>query len=117
MIYLKTFETHQDTFYSVVTDYDLNKLSDNIKISERVKSTIKSRSSLRTVVKPGDFVIEIENFKRVDQTNLKFTSLNIYEFPDEWFIVSEYSQRTLQYYKCDQLEGLLKLLEDLNIIE
>jgi len=63
MIYLKTFENHQDNFYKVATVYDLNKLSNNIKISERVKSTIKSRSSLRTVVKAGDFVIEIENSK------------------------------------------------------
>ena len=58
----------------------------------------------------------------------RFINMNIYELADEWFIVNckvayrpklhwNTPKDTTTYYKCDQLEGLLKLLEDLNIIE
>lgn len=58
----------------------------------------------------------------------RFINMNIYELVDEWFIVTckvayrpkshwNTPKDTTTYYKCDQLEGLLKLLEDLNIIK
>lgn len=36
--------------------------------------------------------------------------LYIYKLPDEWFFVSSLKEQ--KYYKCDQLQGLIKLLDN-----
>ena len=40
--------------------------------------------------------------------------LMIYKIPDEWFVLSAQSKqspRNLRHYKCDQMEGLIKLIK------
>ena len=46
--------------------------------------------------------------------------INIYKLDDEWYLVggnaffdSSYKYQKYQYYKCDQLDGLIKCLEDI----
>lgn len=40
------------------------------------------------------------------------TPIYIYELPDEWFLVGNVGDNNHQkYYKCDQLEGLIKCLQ------
>lgn len=34
----------------------------------------------------------------------------VYQYPDEWFILDDFSGK---YYLCDQLEGLIKCIEDI----
>ncbi len=43
-------------------------------------------------------------------------SITIYEIPDEWYLVKIHDTYTdlSNYYKCDQFEGLLKFLKDIN---
>lgn len=43
--------------------------------------------------------------------------LSISEYDDEWYLVSleSNSGRYIRYYKCDQLEGLIKFLEDFKL--
>jgi len=58
----------------------------------------------------------------------RLIDMEIHELPDEWFIVNckkQYRPKSywnspktnITCYKCDQLEGLLRLLQDLDIIE
>ena len=39
--------------------------------------------------------------------------LDIYKDQDEWFWVARDTPRELTFYKCDQLEGLIKCLKDI----
>jgi hypothetical protein len=43
----------------------------------------------------------------------------IYGFSDEWFLVKFEDCCSIEvvYYKCDQMEGLIRLLKDKNVIE
>lgn len=42
--------------------------------------------------------------------------INISEAVDDWFRVAILKDKRLQWYRCDQLEGLEKFLKDMNII-
>jgi hypothetical protein len=38
---------------------------------------------------------------------------HIYKFGDDWFLVDVSTFGNENYYKCDQLDGLIKLLKDI----
>lgn len=42
------------------------------------------------------------------------TKISIYKIQDEWFIVRISARRLDQLYKCDQFDGLIKLLKDIS---
>jgi hypothetical protein len=51
-------------------------------------------------------------FRMTLSTNGGDSSVSIYSLGDEWYFVSIYNDDIFNYYKCDQKEGLLKLISD-----
>jgi hypothetical protein len=114
MKYLKKFnESKSDEFYiktnGAVTELkDFSESNFNI-IKGRLKSNIKC-----------DFIKGLKDwFDHIKLADANFI-IKIFEADDEWFFVdvtyiSIHGHNT-QYYKCDQMDGLLKLLENLHTI-
>ena len=44
-----------------------------------------------------------------------YTSIQILKSNDEWYYVDYYFRGTYFYYKCDQLDGLIKLLDKISL--
>ena len=119
MKYLKKFNESSNEYYQIV-DYDewIDAIfSKIIHFEERYIDEIENR--LRTeykVIRPGANYIEIVHYK--------WNNYEICQAHDEWFYAREEVQDTMSnsygsitYYKCDQFDGLLKLLKDNNVIE
>lgn len=147
MIYLKTFENNQDCYHIITdrTFGLTNKISIRQKIKNLIINRgLKGQSSIiiklvKTKMGQSDGInkIEIDQTIRIsgdmapgeEHLSLdRFANIDIYESMDEWFLVSsKISYRpksywntpndTTLYYMCDQLDGLVKLLEDISIIE
>lgn len=57
----------------------------------------------------GPWQVFIESKPYYSATNI--TNI-VYKNSDEWFIVAMNTNLSPEYFKCDQLEGLLKLIEE-----
>lgn len=130
----------QEEFFNIFNKNTIVDIDSNIKdvIESRLKHksyvTIRSTSS-GFPYKPTPKRIEVETFITVtsgspDRTVgdlVKHQLSVIYALDDEWFLVANSTEfrgvnwnkpkNTYISYQCDQLEGLLKLLGNLNIIE
>ena len=135
----------QEEFFNIVNKNTIVDIDSNIKdvIESRLKHksyvTIRSTST-GFPYKPTPKRIEVETFITVKRLSyisgspdrtagdlVKHQLSVIYALDDEWFLVANSTKfrgenwnkpkNTYISYQCDQLEGLLKLLEDLNIIE
>ena len=136
----------EDNFYDMVMDgIDSSSQLEDIKVDyfEKLKG-YKTDMNIR-FDRSSRISSLIEKFVRIisiDSTSIKFRSqgerlkelekrphlgycFEIYGFTDEWFLVyfeDNVSRATFSdprlpiYYKCDQFEGLIKLLKDKNII-
>lgn len=62
----------------------------------------------QTVYYTGD--LHKNGIKYSRSNTSEFKDLYIYKYTDEWFLVNA---RDGKYYKCDQLEGLITLLNDI----
>lgn len=94
--------------------------------------TISDGYPFRNIPRRLDIEVEIpiSGEMPISQSHLKLSKLHrieIISLPDEWFIVSDFihyvnkkfwnaPKDNTYYYKCDQIDGLLKLLEDEGII-
>lgn len=94
--------------------------------------TISDGYPLRNITRRLDMEVEIpiSGEMPINQSHLKLSKLHkiqIVSLPDEWFIVSDFihyfnrkfwsaPKDDTYYYKCDQIDGLLKLLENEGII-
>jgi hypothetical protein len=133
MKYLKLFEnygedlyssTDQETFDSIGFDSECK----NIKFSVDLKQQIVDKlNSDWLIVDPSKDLKHMSGPKLSDSCELVFykndgSKLFIYYSEDEWYYCEYYnvnSESILHrylYYKCDQMEGLTQLLEDLEII-
>jgi hypothetical protein len=123
MKYLKLFEDHND-YYTQISEDEFN--SEEViqcDIDSRYVSIIKSQ-----IKKEFDLewsragIIEINNVMVVTR---KYDNWIIYQAKDEWFYVKKYAQDIMagpyndfyNYYKCDQIDGLIKYLKDNEIIK
>ena len=121
MKYLKKFNESSNEYYLSV-DYNewINAVySKSVRFEERYIDEIKNR--LKTEykkIRPGGNYIEIVYDKLSNE--LPPHSYEIGQCQDEWFYVKKDEEQQMDdfiYYKCDQFEGLLKFLEDNNVIE
>ena len=91
---LPNVDAEEETKYSTLafTDYEINILS-------RIKD------------------IDISNNNNTLYANISFIYYKntnpyrvcIYKLPDEWFLI----RNSIKYYKCDQMEGLIKCINNL----
>ena len=88
---------HENTL--VFTDDEINILNKELEVD----------ISLRNNVKYDDKHTYI-NF--TFNKNYTKERIYMYKIPDEWYIV-EHDIANIAYYKCDQIEGLLKCLNDI----
>jgi len=130
----------QEEFFNIVNKNTIIDIDSNLKdiIESRLKH--KSYVTIRTTssgfpFKPTPKRIEVETFTTVtggspDRTVedlIKYQLSVIYALDDEWFLVANSTEfrgmgwnkpkDTYISYQCDQLDGLMKLLGDLDIIK
>ena len=100
-------EKDMDEFYNLCNDKTLIFSNDEINyLREKVK---------------GKFLLT-RNYKTGKYTYISFIKdgdsdrIFIYKLPDEWYIAEptvRFDDMEYKYYKCDQLEGLVKCLNEL----
>lgn len=108
MRYLKLYEDKNISYQNISYLDWSKKIDDIIDVNEWTKKEIKER-----------FTNEFEYIKKsgagyIILRNKSLTSfISICEYPDDWYYVNidiEYNKNN--YYKCDQLEGLINLIND-----
>ena len=116
MKYLKRFnESNSDDFYEEICRIDWNilaskriKVEDSYKkIEDKVFDIFKEYQPEAKIAQAGMRIILKFGY------NSKIMDIGIDVLPDEWFLVHincDYSDYS--FYKCDQLEGLFRFLED-----
>ena len=103
MKYLKLFENHNE-YYFEIGDSDL----DNLRFAFFKESDIE-------LIKKhceGRFKV-VHNSSLIWSSNRWLYRIQIESLEDEWFLV--YINNS-EYYKCDRIDGLLKLLKDKELI-
>ena len=118
MKFIKKFNESINDEYYYSTDYeDFNK---NTRVEEFSELDIDILTKLckKNKIKLNlydntDKVISIVLYFS-SHTNLNENKMIIYKEEDEWFIVSYKKSSSITYYKADQMDGLLKLIEDMS---
>lgn len=110
MKYLKKF--NENSYYEYCSEFDFdNKVSIefNQKNLEKIREKMRPEYSVFKLFKYINCILIVyNNHSSVDQ-------FEIHECEDEWFYLVKLSYQNYTYYKCDQLEGLLKLLTSFNV--
>ena len=117
MKYLKMFES--SAFYTRVTSNDWAHLVNgtDVLIDMNPYEYDKLESSLYSICREKKYTYSLSKYYTSNngiyiRANISNKlSMNIYKLEDEWYYV--YLYYIHDFYKCDQLEGLLKFLEDI----
>jgi hypothetical protein len=134
MKWLKLFEGFEtDDYYvkiedtSVVDDYkffdQMIDFSDILKVKPMVNMDVDSK--ICNINPPGGTLIR---YLYLEERGDGIESYSIYKLDDDWYYVQvekyypdidsgEMEFESMEWYKCDQLEGLIKFLKDKNIIK
>ena len=133
MKHIKMYESFED-FYVIAEEYDNIKTvpfeKDEVEIiTNFIKDCINNKDikNMEVLFLPDDR--KNITFRSLDMISVKKNVIKrkigrsysktsdefmyIYRLPDEWFFVSLYVNSQGKYYKCDQMEGLIKLIEHL----
>lgn len=117
MKHLKLFEGYSDKFYSEITEGEFYDLSNFIS-SENSFISLENKY-ISKLIKFG-FRVEKGGFICSDDVKWMFKdNICIYQLEDDYFIVSiseHINNPHIKYYKCDQFDGLIKLLKDKRFI-
>jgi hypothetical protein len=122
MKHLKSFnESNSSDFYTEESEFDPNNvvslpLNDIKEIQKSIKSNYKIK-----FINTDPNIIKIEKKSILPQNTCWVVRL----YEDEWYWVWEHNYERnilgqieyedIKYYKCDQLDGVIKLLEDKGI--
>lgn len=107
----------EDEYYEEIGPYELNKLFHN-KAPSSSKITIPFSNKQFDIINKK--VIVDPDIRMGAISGLYFTShktgttkksLKIYQLPDEWFVIINIWD--IKHYKCDQMDGLIKCIEDI----
>lgn len=103
------------TFHQIQKE-DFNEITkDHVPFSERYKSSIMSN---RFDVASPLAMFDKEGIIQIIPNNFVLPRVSIYEIPDEYFIIRAHyhysSEKFLsnQFYKCDQIEGVIDCLKE-----
>lgn len=123
MRHLKFFEGYLDKYYFLISEYEWEQV-ELINFDKKLQNEIESRlkDGWETEDRSSSFMISI--FPDTSDENTLFgedATWRIGQAEDNWFYatfeaIDEDWDQVFQIYKCDQFEGLKKLLEDQNII-
>ena len=131
MKYLKVFENHNDYYQEIISDeyYPLQgaEYSNCIDFIQNEKKKIRKLSladgyQFRVLLGKGrkfpDMILILAYAKNINTHTQRWT---ICRMKDEWFLVKMHfigdKYKTFHYYwKCDQMDGLVKLLKDKKIV-
>jgi hypothetical protein len=127
MRHLKVFnENNSDQFYTeigkpsearfanaAIDAIDFNVYNFNL-IKNHLKPDVKIKLLKKLLLTEFDKIyVPATDLVKIITKNI---SIDIYETDDEWFyVVYNHVSTPIKYYKCDQIEGVLKLLKDKNI--
>lgn len=107
MKHLKTFESNKEYYHNISSDDYWNRQYDIIDISTEaynlIYKSVHGKLDELTGIKKEAFFISGRN------------NAFICELKDEWFTVASGLGYQRQYYLCDQLEGLSKCLDDIDL--
>lgn len=117
MKYIKCFENH-NKFYKEISEEEFDSI-DILKFTSMEQKYIDRIFQLNFIKEKETFLY----FNTLLSLRLVFgdkdkgyIGMNIYQLEDEYFLVElPYEKNCLhkiKYFKCDQFEGLLKLIED-----
>ncbi len=130
MRYIK--EYNHEFYYEINSSDFSNEEENRREFSQKEKDIISNSLGVKIIdYEPKDeinnlveFNMEIIIRSKVDPEIKKIVdaAIDVYSFIDEWYFVKIYlpsntfhSTMRIQCYKCDQMEGLLKLLKDIKI--
>ena len=100
---IKLFEEYNE-YYSIINCNEFNQ-SDFITFSDDEFKILKDTYGEVVCLITGKLL-------KIFLNDNKFLLIN--KLPDEWYICRNYLGHFIyKYYKCDQFEGLIKLLEDI----
>ena len=119
MKHLKKFNESSNEYYQSV---DYNDWVDAI-FSKSVTFEQKYVDDIKNRLKTGYRINQSGNF--IEIVYDRWSNYEIGQAQDEWFFLRKEVQDIMSgpynesyvYYKCDQLEGLLKFLKDYNVIK
>ena len=129
MKYLKLFEGYLDEYYQKITfnDFEVYQYGKDNSVNNRVdfdrKLMINLGSLFTEGFKFGTLYIGGSIYGMAINGNRE--SILIIQLEDEWFLVRQQVEdimsgpynESYNYYRCDQVEGLKKLLKDKGIIK
>jgi len=112
MKHIKLFEGYLDNYYTKITEEEwLDLLDDSDAFPE------KQEARLRELI-DGEITVDSKGtmlIKTVDGSTIYWTNVN--SIDDDYYTVYIYSRYIDdEFWKCDQFEGLIKLLEDKGFI-
>ena len=129
MKYLKLFEGYLDEYYQKITeeDFEVYQYGNDNSVNNRVDFDRKLMINLGSLFTEGfKFgTLYIGGGSVYVTINGNRESILIIQLEDEWFLVRHLQPVSLygpliisyNYYRCDQVEGLKKLLKDKGIIK
>lgn len=114
MIYLREYKEY--ICYQKITapEFFMNQDADIKEYSGRISRWLSDNK--------GEYVFTLEFFNNLviinfikNSKNSSYFKISFYADKDEWFYVKiqdEITDVTIEYYKCDQLDGLFQLIKD-----
>jgi len=130
MKWIKLFEGYLDEYYQEITfrDFEVYQWGEDNSLNNRVDFDREIMTNIGSLLnkgfKFGGLYIGGDMFGRVSGMTINGNreSILIIQLEDEWFLVNADNNITdndesYNYYRCDQVEGLKKLLKDKGIIK
>ena len=130
MKWIKLFEGYLDEYYQKITfrDFEVYQWGEDNSLNNRVDFDREIMTNIGSLLnkgfKFGGLYIGGDMFGRVSGMTINGNreSILIIQLEDEWFLVNADNNTTdndesYNYYRCDQVEGLKKLLKDKGIIK
>lgn len=123
MKYLKRFNESTNEWYQEITSDKYYKLENHklVPMSQTTIDKIKllDRKGMRLDIISNNIPTNYPTYINIIKIGIR--GIIIHEIEDEWFIINDFSSIDSRYngpehdnyYKCDQLEGLLKCLSDI----
>jgi hypothetical protein len=127
MKWIKLFEGYLDEYYQEITfrDFEVYQWGEDNSLNNRVDFDREIMTNIGSLLnkgfKFGGLYIGGDMFGRVSGMTINGNreSILIIQLEDEWFLVNadNNNDEPYNYYRCDQVEGLKKLLKDKGILK
>jgi len=127
MKWIKLFEGYLDEYYQKINrvDFDVYQWGEDNSLNNRVDFDRKIMTNIGSLLNNGFKFDRLYIGSNVMTITGNRESILIIQLEDEWFLVRQQVEdimsgpynESYNYYRCDQVEGLKKLLKDKGIIK